>query len=99
MALLGIPSGSLIARLGARSTMLVSDAVRAPLIALVPLLHWSGHLTLRRCCSCSSSCSASSRAPYVASQRSIVPELFGDDERLGREGLGAASAARPSCRS
>jgi hypothetical protein len=38
MALFGIPSGSAVARLGSRRTMLVSDAVRAPLIALVPLL-------------------------------------------------------------
>src|SRR5690348_443025 len=45
MAILGIPSGSVIARLGARTTMLASDALRAPLIALVPLLHWTGHLT------------------------------------------------------
>ena len=49
MALLGIPSGSVVARLGARTTMLVSDIVRAPLIALVPLLHWTGHLTFARC--------------------------------------------------
>ena len=45
MALLGIPSGSVVARLGARTSMLVSDIVRAPLVALVPLLHWTGHLT------------------------------------------------------
>ena len=49
MALLGIPSGSLIGRLGARTTMLLSDALRAPLIALVPLLHWAGHLSFGHC--------------------------------------------------
>ena len=25
--------------------MLLSDLVRAPLVALVPILHWTGHLT------------------------------------------------------
>src|SRR5258706_6059130 len=45
MALLGIPSGSVVARLRARTSMLVSDIVRAPLLGLVPLLHSTGHLT------------------------------------------------------
>src|ERR671931_400289 len=40
MALLGIPSGSLVGRLGARTTLLLSDLLRAPLIALVPVLSW-----------------------------------------------------------
>ena len=80
MALLGIPSGSVIARLGARSTMLLSDALRAPLIALVPLLHWTGHLSFLLLLAIVFALGAFT-APYIASQRSIVPELFGDDER------------------
>src|SRR5436309_1638413 len=39
MALLGIPSGWVVQRLGARTTMLVCDLARAPLVGLVPLLH------------------------------------------------------------
>src|SRR6476646_7569939 len=45
MALLGIPSGPVVARFGAQVTMLGSDLVRAPLVALVPILHWTGHLS------------------------------------------------------
>lgn len=39
IALLGIPGGTVVQRFGARNTMLVCDLVRAPLVALVPLLH------------------------------------------------------------
>ncbi len=80
MALLGIPSGSVIARLGARTSMLVSDAVRAPLIALVPLLHWTGHLSYALLLVIVFAMGIFT-APYIASQRTIVPELFDDDER------------------
>jgi MFS family permease len=80
MALLGIPSGSVIARLGARTSMLVSDAVRAPLIALVPLLHWTGHLSYALLLVIVFAMGVFT-APYIASQRTIVPELFDDDER------------------
>jgi len=38
MALFGIPSGAAVQRFGARRTMLVCDAARAPLVALVPLI-------------------------------------------------------------
>ncbi len=34
MALLGIPSGTVVERLGGRTTMLVCDAARAPLLAV-----------------------------------------------------------------
>src|SRR3954451_16472513 len=44
IGLLGIPAGSLVQRLGAKRTMLLSDAARGPLLALVPILHWTGPL-------------------------------------------------------
>jgi MFS family permease len=44
VGLLGIPAGSLIARLGAKRTMNLADAVRAPLMTGIPILHWTGHL-------------------------------------------------------
>jgi MFS family permease len=81
MALLGIPSGSLIGRLGARTTMLLSDALRAPLIALVPILHWTGHLSFAALLAIVFLLGIFT-APYITSQRLIIPELFGDDERL-----------------
>jgi MFS family permease len=45
-AVFGIPSGSLLERLGPQRTMRLCDAVRAPLMLLVPVLHWTGELTL-----------------------------------------------------
>ena len=55
----GLPSGNLLQRLGARRTMMCADALRAPLMLLVPVLHWTGHLSYARCSS-SRSCSARS---------------------------------------
>ncbi|HZQ80499.1 MAG TPA: MFS transporter [Gaiellaceae bacterium] len=79
MALFGIPSGSVVGRLGARLTMLCSDAVRAPLIALVPALYWSGHLVFGELLVIVFALGVFN-APYLTAQRSIVPELFGEDE-------------------
>jgi len=39
VALLGLPSGAVVERLGARTVMVAGDLARAPLVALVPLLH------------------------------------------------------------
>src|SRR4249919_3681842 len=39
IALLGIPSGTIVARLGAVRTMLVADALRVPLMISIPLLY------------------------------------------------------------
>src|SRR6187402_491814 len=40
LGIVGFASGNLAAALGARRTMLVADAARAPLMALIPLLHY-----------------------------------------------------------
>ncbi len=60
MALLGIPSGVVVTRLGARRTMLVSRSLprAADGVDTDPLL--GGVAQLPACCSCSCSCSASS---------------------------------------
>src|SRR5689334_848091 len=76
MAVFGILSGSVVARLGARVSMLWADALRAPLIALVPILHWTGHLTFGLLLVIVFGVGLFT-APYIASQRSIIPELFG----------------------
>ncbi len=81
MALFGIPSGSLVARLGGRLAMLGADLLRAPLIALVPLLHWAGLLSFPLLLAIVFSIGLFT-APYFGSQRTIVPELFGSDEIL-----------------
>src|SRR4051812_26280237 len=80
MGILGIPSGSVVSRLGARTTMLVSDLARVPLMASLPVLHAAGLLSfpLLLVLVAAFGCFW---APYFASQRSILPELLGDDER------------------
>ena len=93
IALFGIPSGSVVARLGARTTMLLSDALRAPLIVLVPVLHWSGHLTFPLLLATVFLIGLFS-APYMSSQRSIIPELFGGDETIVAKASGLFGAAQ-----
>jgi MFS family permease len=80
MGLLGIPSGTVVARLGARTTMLVSDLARVPLMASLPILHSAGLLSfpLLLTLVAAFGCFA---APYFAAQRTILPELIGDDEQ------------------
>ena len=92
LALFGIPSGSVVSRLGARRTMLISDLVRAPLVALVPVLHWTGHLTFGLLLAITF-CLGIFFAPYASSQRTIIPELFGDDERLVAKASGLFNGA------
>jgi predicted MFS family arabinose efflux permease len=84
MALLGIPSGRPAAALGPRRTMLVSDAVRAPLVALIPILHWAGWLSLPVLLLLGLAVGAFFPA-YASSQQLVLASLVGDDEtRLTR---------------
>jgi MFS family permease len=93
MAVFGIPSGSVVARLGARKTMLFSDLFCAPLVALVPVLHWSGHLTFGLLLVIVFLLGLVI-APYAASQRSIIPEVLGDDEKAVSKASGLFGAAK-----
>ena len=45
LALLGFPGGRVLGRLGARRTMMLCDGARAPLMIVIPILHWSGGLS------------------------------------------------------
>lgn len=85
LAILGIPSGSLIARLGAKRTMNLADAARAPLMALIPILHWTGHLSFAALLALTFAIGAF-LAPYYASSRLILPETLGDNEQLVAQG-------------
>jgi len=87
MAIFGIPSGSLVARLGGRRTMLAADLLRAPLMVLVPVLHWTGGLSFPLLLGVVFVLGLFS-APYYAAQRTILPELLGSDETV----MGKASA-------
>jgi len=80
IGLLGIPAGSVIARLGAKRTMMVCDAARGPLMLVIPILHWTGHLSFPGLlvATFAIGCFA---APYFSSSRLVVPEVAGEDER------------------
>jgi MFS family permease len=78
-ALFGIPSGSLLDRLGPQRTMRLCDAVRAPLMLLIPVLHWSGELTLPALLVLTFVLGAAS-TPYSAAQRVVVAEILDEDE-------------------
>jgi MFS family permease len=80
IAVVGIPAGSLIARLGAKRTMLVSDAARGPLILVIPILNRTGHLSFAALLATAFAVGMFA-APYLASARIVVPEVAGEDER------------------
>lgn len=85
VALLGLPSAQLVARWGTRRTMLVGDAARVPLMALVPLLHQMDQLSLPALLTISFGLGIFT-TPYVSSQRLILPELLDstDEKSLAR---------------
>src|SRR5687767_8817315 len=85
MAVLGIPSGMLVQRLGSRNTMLVADFARAPILASIPLLHAADLLSFPLLLGLVAllGCFA---PPYFAAQRTILPELVGEDERRMSQG-------------
>ena len=97
MVILGIPSGLLVQRIGARNTMLIADFARAPILASIPLLHALDVLTFPLLLGLVALLGCF-MPPYFASQRTILPELVGEDERLMSQGNsliegGAAFAA------
>ncbi len=63
VALLGIPSGTLVAKLGARRTLLLCDAGRAPVMLAIPLLHSAGLLSFPLLLVCVARSGSSSRRP------------------------------------
>jgi predicted MFS family arabinose efflux permease len=78
-AVFGIPSGSVLERFGAQRTMRLCDAVRAPLMLLVPVLHWTGGLSLPALAAVAFALGAAS-TPYMAAQRVVVAEILDEDE-------------------
>ena len=78
-ALFGIPSGALLQRLGSQRTMRLCDSVRAPLMVLVPVLHWTGDLSLPTLMALTFVLGAAG-TPYNAAQHVVVAEILDDDE-------------------
>jgi predicted MFS family arabinose efflux permease len=79
LALVGIVSGSVVERIGARRAMLACDFARAPIMGLIPLLHWLGGLSFPLLLVLVFLLGIF-WAPYFSSQRIILPELVGEDE-------------------
>lgn len=93
MALLGIPSGAIASRLGPLRTMMLCDAARAPLVALVPVLYWLDALPFAALLALAFMIGAFFPA-HFASQRTILPSLLGEESGAVTRGnvlLGAAN--------
>ena len=80
MALFGIPSGTLVQKLGSRNAMLIADFARAPLLAAVPVLYALDVLSFGLLLAVVFTLGCF-MPPYFAAQRTILPELVGEDER------------------
>jgi MFS family permease len=65
--------------------MNISDAARAPLMALIPILHWTGQLSFGALLAVTFLVGCF-LAPYYASSRLILPEIVGEDEQLVAQG-------------
>jgi predicted MFS family arabinose efflux permease len=80
LALLGLPGGRMLGRFGARRTMIVCDSSRAPLMLVIPVLHWSGGLSFGVLLAIAFALGSLS-APYFSAQKVIVPELLGEGDQ------------------
>ena len=88
----GFPGGRLLGRLGARRTMLLCDGARAPLMLVIPILHWTTGVSFAVLLIVAFLLGALA-APYFASQKVIVPELLGEDEKRVSEANALFQAA------
>jgi MFS family permease len=77
MAVLGIPSGPIAARLGPRRTMIVCDLARAPVVVAIPILYWLDALPFAALIPLAALIGTFFPAHY-ASQRTILPQLLGE---------------------
>ncbi|MGZ4291366.1 MAG: MFS transporter [Gaiellaceae bacterium] len=79
VAVLGFWGGAIAARVGNRRTMLVCDFLRAPLFVSIPVLHSLGLLHFPVLLALVAA-SGVFLAPYFSVQRSVVPELVGEEQ-------------------
>jgi predicted MFS family arabinose efflux permease len=80
MALLGFAGAEVIQRLGARRTMVIADAARGPLIALVPILSSLDLLGIGVLMVIVAAAGVLG-VPYFAAQRVLAAELAGPDPK------------------
>jgi predicted MFS family arabinose efflux permease len=79
MGLLGVPSGRVATALGPRRSMLTADLIRAPLVALIPALHWLGLLSFPVIVIVAFAVGAFFPG-YSSSQLLVLTALVGEDE-------------------
>jgi MFS family permease len=92
LAVFGFLGGNIATTLGLRRTMLIADAVRAPLIALVPILHALDALSFPLLLVLVAAVTAVA-VPSFASKTSMIPELVGEDEQVLAEANALVQAA------
>lgn len=80
IALLGIPSAVLVERLGPKRWLVLMDAARAPVVALVPFLHAVGGLSFALILVLGALHGTFS-VGYFTAQRLILPAVVGEDEQ------------------
>jgi MFS family permease len=78
---LPLPAGSLIARIGARQTMVIADAARLPLVAAIPALYSLDALSFPLLVVLVALTSVFTAA-HMPAQRLILAEVVGDEESL-----------------
>lgn len=78
IAVLGFWGGAIASRVGTRRTMLACDLLRVPIFAAIPALHAAGALPFPLLLALVG-LSGAFLAPYFSVQRSVVPELIGEE--------------------
>lgn len=91
-AILGTFAGTAVAALGSRRTLVASDALRAPLLASVPVLHWLGVLSFPALLGLVAVIGLFA-VPYAAAAQSMLPEIVGEDEGLVAQAVSALQVA------
>ena len=76
---LGVPGAALAARLGAKRTLLLTQLLSAPLVAIIPVLHYTDLLSFPLLLLVVVLLGGL-WTPSYASQTAMVPELVGEDE-------------------
>jgi MFS family permease len=94
---LPLPAGSLIARIGARQTMVIADAARLPLLAAIPALYSLHALSFPLLVSLVALTNVCAAA-HMPAQRLVLAEVVGDEESLvarANAGLDGAQTTAP----
>jgi MFS family permease len=78
---LPVPAGSLIARIGARQTMVIADAARLPLLAAIPALYSVDALSFPLLVALVALANVFTAA-HMPAQRLILAEVVGDEESV-----------------